>query len=288
MPNIFGATGATQVASAVIAGLYDQGVLAGTIYRDPETDFVAGKGDSVTVRAPVAVPATNFTGTATPTDINEGKVVVNLDHMPYSQTFPNQKEQTLYVEDFYTQVLEPQVAGIAEYIENAIATELLTTGGTASGGDWPTAIAAAAGVLTTNRVPSSGRYLAVSGDVLGALLGAVPFASAADSPNGPQGLQDATIGRYYGFDVVTSTELAAGSAIAYHTTAVTGVFRTPTAPQGAGAVANVGYGGITAQVIYAYDNARLSDGVTALTLFGLGTGADLNLRALKVSVAAIP
>lgn len=285
MPNIYAATGVTQVASAVIAGLYNGGILVNTIWRDAETDYVAGKGDSVTVRSPNVIPAANFTGTATGTNLSEAKIIVNLDQMPYSQVFPNQKESTLYVEDFYTQVLEPQVAGIAEYIDGTVADALAGTTGTVSGADWTKAIAAASGELTTNKVPGSGRYLAVAGDVAGELLATTLFVSASDRGDGGTALENATLGRLYGFDVVVSPALDPGIAIAYHGTAVAGVFRTPTAPQGAGAVSTQSYRGITAQVIYNYDNAKLADGVTALTLYGLGSNAgELAKRALVVSV----
>jgi hypothetical protein len=285
MANSFAATGLTQLASAMVAGLVDGGVLLNTIYRDAESDLVVGKGDSVTIREPQVIAAANFSGTASRSDIVEGKITVAIDEQPYSQVQVTAKEATLAVEDLAQQVIMPQVGGIAEYIDTQVAAALKTTTtaiGTVT--DWNAAALQARETLSAAKVPMAGRYLAVAPDVAGALLNSTVFQSG-NMEGAPAALADGVLGRIYGFTVVETPFLPAGEAVGYHRTAVAGVFRTPVVPQGAES-GNASYQGVSAQVIYAYDTSALADVLTAQTLFGLGTSnVSANARAVKLAEA---
>lgn len=265
--NTLTAIGLSQLASAMVAGLYDGGTLVNTIYRDAESDLIAGKGDSVTIREPQTVEAVNFVAPASATNITEGKIVVPISHQPYSQTVPTAREMTLAIEDFAAEVIMPQVQGIVEYIDTAIGTALNGTTGTATGAGWDAAIRDARAVLTGNKVPMAGRYLAADPTVVSELLGLSVF-QTGNVEGAPSALADGIVGRLYGFTVVESPFVT--GAVAYHGTAVAGVFRTPVTPNGAMS-GTASLRGITAQVVYGYDNTKLADVVTAQTLFGLGS-----------------
>lgn len=283
--NTLTAVGMTQLASAMVAGLWDSATLINTVHRDAESEFAVGRGDTVTIRSPQVIEATNFTGVATVTDIVEGKRDVKLDLQPYSQVQLTGREQTFGIEDLASQVVAPQIGGIVEFLEAAVAGALEGTGGTASGANWREAAAAAFGALGANKVPVAGRTLAVAPDVAGKLLTDVVFVSADSRGDGGAALSEATLGRLHGFDVVVSPALTAGTAVAYHSTAVSAAFRNPVAPQGATS-GTATYSGYTGQVIYAYSPSALADLITVTTLGGVAAAPDIDKRAVKLSVAA--
>jgi hypothetical protein len=287
MANAFVAQGLEQLASAMVAGLYDGGVLVNTIYRDAESDLVVGKGDTVSIREPLVTPASNFGAVAVVGNAVEAKIAVPVNQQPYSQIQLTAKEKTLLVESLAAEVVMPQVAGIIEYIDGSIATLLGTTTGVAGATTalgWGAAVANARAVLTTNKVPSEGRYLACSPDVVSALLlGNIVTAWA--NPSAPAALAEGVVGRLFGFTVLESADVPAGTAFAYHRTGVAGVFRTPVPPEGGALVGSATLRGFSAQVIYAYDSSRLADTITAHTLYGLGTSdASFDERVLKVTL----
>ena len=288
MANTLVATGLEQLASAMVAGLYDGGVLVNTIYRDAESDLVVGKGDTVSIREPLVTAAANFGATAVIGNIVEAKIAVAINKQPYSQVQLTAKEKTLLIEDLAAEVVLPQVAGIIEFIDGDIAALLGTTTGVAGATTalgWGVAVANARAVLTANKVPSSDRYLACSPDVVSALLLGNIVTSWAN-PSAPSALQEGVVGRLFGMTVVESADVPTGTAYAYHKTGVAGVFRTPVPPSGGAMVGSASLRGMSAQVIYAYDSTRLADTITAHTLYGLGTSdSSFDERVLKVTLS---
>lgn len=287
MPNTLTAIGMSQLASAMVAGLWDSATLINTVYRDAETDIAVGRGDTITIRSPQVIAAQNFAGTAVVTDIVEGKIDVKMDLQPYSQVQLSAKEETLGIVDLAATVVAPQVGGIVEFLEAAVAGALEGTGGTATGASWREAVAAAFGVLGANKVPLAGRTLAVAPDVAGSLLTDVVFVSADSRADNGAAINDATLGRLHGFDVVVSPALSAGTAVAYHSTAVAAAFRNPVSPQGA-VSGTASYNGYTAQTIYAYSPTALADLITVQTLAGVAGASDIDKRAVKVAVGGAP
>lgn len=284
MANSFVATGLEQLASAFVAGLWDGGALLGTIYRDAESDLIAGKGDTVTIREPQAIAAANFTVTASVSNVVEAKIAVAMDHQPYSQVAITTKEANFSIESLASQVVEPQVGGVAEYIDTEIGTLLETTTNTINSvTDWAAAVLAARGALSTAKVPMAGRYLAVSPTVAGELLGS-NLMQSGNIEGAPSALADGVVGRLYGFTVVESPFVT--EAVAYHRTAVAGVFRTPNPPQGTSS-GSASFKNITAQMVFGYDNSKLSDVLTCQTLFGLGVSdTTFNSRAVALTAGA--
>ena len=55
-------------------------VMGGLVHRDYDNEFVAGVGDTVTIRKPAKFVAHNFTDHITRQDASEGKASVKLDH----------------------------------------------------------------------------------------------------------------------------------------------------------------------------------------------------------------
>jgi hypothetical protein len=287
MPNAFVAAGLTQLSSAFIAMLADGGVLVNCVWRDPfESNLQVGKGESVTVREPLVVPASNFTGTAVVSDLVEGKYVVTVDQQPYNQTKITTKERNLQVSDVAVQILQPQAAGVAEYVDQAIANFLSTTGGAVAApiaGGWTGAIAAAREQMTMNGIPNEGRFFIVGPGVITDLISS-SIVTTGNYGGASAALSEATLGRLYGFTIVESPLIPADTAYAIHRTAVGAIFRTPVAPSGAES-GSASWNGFAAQAVYGYDNSQLSDILTVHTLFGLGASTvSFDKRALTVTL----
>jgi hypothetical protein len=289
MANVFTAQGLEQLSSAFVAMLADGGVLVNTIWRDtPSAAFTVGRGDTVTIREPLLIPAANLPagGTTTVSDVVEAKYTVVINQNPYSQTTITGREKTLYIESLVQEVIQPQAAGITEYIDAAIAAHLATTTGTAvgpAGGSWVGAISGAREKLSVNKVPASGRTLACAPDVVTAILSET-VVTVGNLNNAGTALAEGTVGRLHGFNIVESPMLTAGQAFAYHESAIAGVFRLPVAPEGGAVVGSASYNGFSAQTIFAYDSSRLADILTVQALFGLGnSSATYDERCLLVS-----
>lgn len=269
----------TQLASAMIGGLHDAGILAETIWMDPEYNGIAGKGDTVNVRKLGVESAANFGGTASPTTTTETVLAVQLAHQPYVQSLVSAKDKTLRTEDFYRQVVFPKVQGVAEYLEAQIAATLATTGETeVTGADAKAAIIAAREALSDSKVPQTDRYLACSPSFISAILGE-SWVQANTFGDGGSALQTAIVGRAFGFTIVESTHVAdvdfAGNgagidptAYAYHKTSAVMASRMPSPPEGGADAATAALDGYGARVVFGWDNSALSDVVTVDTLAG--------------------
>ncbi|MFG0329229.1 MAG: P22 phage major capsid protein family protein [Phycisphaerales bacterium] len=286
MANAF--VNGTQVASAMIGGLVDAGILINTVWRDANSQLQAGKGDTINIRRPATGTATNFSGTASTTDHTTNTVAVTLDHQPYEQVQVGTADKALKVEDFYGEIVAPRVAGIAEYLEDQIAATLQgTSTGEVSGSDAAAAVQEAYKAAGEAKWPSTGRYLACSPAFAAKLLG--PTLSAADvRGDGGAALQGAVLGNLFGFTVIASSHIDDQAttfepqAVAYHRTAVAAAFRTPPAPEGGAMAATASAYGMSARVVMDWSNSSLADVLTADTLAGFTLSEDA--RAIPVQI----
>lgn len=260
-----------QVASAMLGGLVDAGVLINACYRDAESEIVAGKGQTISVRRPVTGIATSFTGTATVSDHDEDNISLTLDVQPYEQIKLSAREKSLNVEDFYPQVVAPRLAGIAEYIDSVLADVLGTTTTTAVTGATAAAAATAGfAALGDAKVPMSDRFLACSPTFAAALLADKALISADARSDMGAAMQEATLGRIYGFTVLVSSYVA--DAFAFHRNGLVAAFRTPDMPVGGATGSTAAAFGLSARVVSSWDNTKLADVLTVDTLCGFALG----------------
>jgi hypothetical protein len=91
-------------------------------------DFVGAKNQTVTLSIPAKVSSrsrTMFANTALVFDeLGETSVDVKLDTHVYKGINIRDEDLTLTIQDFAAQVLAPQMVGVAEGLENMIATAL--------------------------------------------------------------------------------------------------------------------------------------------------------------------
>ena len=268
----------TQLASAMIGGLYDAGVLTGTVWKDPGFSGIAGKGSTVNVRKLGIQAATNFAGTATATDLAETTVPVVLSHQPYVQSTVSTAESSMRVEDFYAQVIFPGIAGVAEYLDAQVAAALAGVATTAvSGANAKAALIAAHTALTEAKVPMADRYFAASPGFLATMLGE-SWIQADTLGDGGNALRSAVVGRAFGFTIVESTHIAdadLGGSVAvdsvgyaYHKTGILMASRVPNPPQGGADAATASALGYGARVVSDWSSTALSDIITIDTLAG--------------------
>lgn len=281
----------TKLANMAIGGFIDAGVLHRLIWKDPEFNGTAGKGETVNVRRIGKNTAANFSGTATASDVTEGTLAVTLNHQPYVQRKVSSKEKVLRVEDYYGQVIAPEVNSIAEYYDAQVAATLATTTATAvTGASARAALIAAREALTAKKVPLADRFLAASPTFISAILGE-DWVTADKIGDDGSTLRTAVIGRAFGFWIVESTHItdidtdnadadanpATGvdpTAYAFHRTGVVMASRTLDAPEGGAKGGSVAAHGLTARVVEDWDNSKLSDVVTVDSLAGFAKVQD--------------
>lgn len=264
---------AKGIARTGIALLTRTLVLPMTATRIPGEEFAGSNGDTITVRVPV--PSTARTqasaGTAiTYDDLDETPVDVSLAHL-YHATKVTDESMSLELEAFAEQVTRNQVAAVATLAEDQLAgvmNTLVMDLSIASGGsDVETIVLEAREILGEADVPSGGRWLAVSPAVATFLL-KLDKLSRVDAAGTASALRDAIIGKFYGFTVVESNGLTAGTAVAYHESGFVFANRTPVTPRGAADSATATEGGIGMRQIFQYDPDVLSDASVVSTFAG--------------------
>lgn len=286
-----------MVASASIAALEAQQVLGATVWRNAEADFSGQQGDTVTVRIEgIAGEARTFNRAAnTPIvidDLQETPVDVKLSSYLYKGVALPDEQLTLAVRDFAVQVATPQAKAISRGIENLIGANMnaLPSAITmkADGSDVHNGMIAARLRLNRAGVPFDERYFAVSPEVEALLLNDAGKKLVAVQDSGtPAALREAIIGRLYGFTVVPSNYVAAGSAVAYHTTAFPLVTRALVVPAGAAFGQSMTYNGYAMRLVRDYDAGFQQDRSVVSTLTGVSTTLDSGVvaRALRLTTA---
>lgn len=287
---------AQGIANVSIALLTRQLVLPRTVTAIPGAEFAGANGDTVTVRVPQPSGArTQASAGATITydDVDEVPVDVQLSHVYHAKLVSDQ-ELSLQLEDFARQITRVQTSAVATRAENLLATVM---NGVASdieiavdGSDIDAAILEARETLVRADAPQSGLWLAVSPEVATFVLAqdGMKDVSAAGSPSA---LRDAIIGRYRGFNVVESSGLTAGHAMAYHESGFAFANRVPVVPRGVNDSATANEGGIGMRQIFQYVPDKLSDASVVSTFAGAAAVTDSESgaatpRFVKLTTAA--
>jgi len=289
---------AQGISSLAIELLTRSLVLPSTVSRIPGGEFAGANGDTITVRVPQPGSArTQATAGATITydDVTEIPVDVSLSHL-YHGKLVSDEEMSLQLEDFGRQITRIQVDAVATGAEDELTTVMNALAADSSfalsGSDTDTenAIIAASETLDSNNAPAGDRYLAVSPQIKSRIL---KILDAADKAGDASALRRAVIGQLYGFTVVASNALTAGTALAYHRSAFAFANRVPVAPRGANDSATATAGGVGLRQIFQYVPDKLSDasvvstfaGAAAVYEDGTGTNGSTIKRFYKLDTA---
>lgn len=253
MANTFIKAG--QIVEAANLLLQREIVLPRTVWSQPSAAFVGALNDTITLRIPAVRAARTRTMRATNAalqadDLTETSVPVALDTHVYSLLNITDEQLTLDIRDFAAQVLQPQMRGVAEKVEDVIADALAgaTVGSDQQLADIDTSSAPASGeafavavearrALNDLNVPRSERFM-VLGSELEAWFLQDPVVVNHNSGN-RDALEEATFSKVAGFTIVGSNAVDSTAGYAYHRTAIAFANVAPALPAGAAMASRV-------------------------------------------------
>lgn len=195
------------IAQEALMILENNLVWANLVYRDYQSEFTGKKvGDTITIRGPAQFTAQEFTGSGPVTvqEIVESSVDLVLEKHFDITVALTAKERTLDLVSFSQQVLEPEMAAMAQAIDAYIATktiEVFTGVGTPT--DPPDTIAEVAALnkqMHLNKIPIAGRVAVVDAACEADLLSISQFTDAQVRGDQGTALRDASMGRIMGID----------------------------------------------------------------------------------------
>lgn len=259
---------AQGISKVAIELLVRRLTLPRTVTMIPGSEFSGSNGDTITVRVPQ--PSASRTqasrGAAlTADDLNEIPVEVVMSHLYHLKNISDQ-ELSFDLEDFARQITRPQVEAVAVGAEAELASVMndlpdhatIEWDATSTEADDKATILAARKFLGDNECPPDGRFLAVAPDIASRLL-AHAFMSDVDRAGSADALRNASLGRVYGFEVIESNALEAGSAVAYHRSGFVLSTKAPVAPRGASESSSAVGQGIGLRQVFQYDASTAQD-----------------------------
>ena len=262
------------IAREALMVLRNNAVMANLVHRDYSSEFVAGKGDTISIRKPATFVANEFGGSIETQTANETSVPVVMDkHLDVSFAVTS-KELSLSIEDFSAQLLVPAMQAFADKVDKYLlnlerdcAYRAQQIGEEMA----PADLIAARKYLTQNAAPLADRRFVVGAEGEAALLNNELFVSAEKVGDEGTALREASLGRKFGMDIYVdqniSDDIAPG--IAFHKNALALVTRPLALPNGAAKAAIVNYDGFGLRVVYGYDMNTKTDTVSIDMLCGV-------------------
>ena len=251
-----------MIAKEALMILRKNAVMAGLVHRDYSKEFVAGVGDTITIRKPATFVVKDFVESTgiTVQDATEEKKTVKMDKF-YDVSFAvTSKDLTMSISDFSAQLLVPAMMAFRDKIDAEIikvaetATHTVTH---AEGLIAPADVISARKLLNDGATPLSMRSLVVGTQAEADLLSSELFVSA-DKVGDTEGLKEASLGRKFGFDTYVDQNVGKKS-LAFHKNALAFVTRPLALPQGNKESAIVNYDGFGLRVVKDYDINKKKD-----------------------------
>ena len=273
------------IAREALMVLRNNAVMANLVHRDYSSEFVAGVGDTITIRKPASFVAKEFGGEIEVQDATEESATVKMDkHLDVSFAVTS-KQMTMDIADFSKQLLVPAMQAFLNKIDGYLLelAKGVTNSVTASD-DARNDIVDARAFLTKGAAPLTERNLVVGSDMEADLLKTDLFVSAEKVGDNGTALREASLGRKLGLDcyVDQNADTAGIEGVAFHKNAFALVTRPLATPSGAAKSAIVDYDGFGLRVVYDYDINNKTDVVSIDMLCGVKT-LDKALAAKIVS-----
>lgn len=275
------------IAREALMVLRNNAVMARLVHRDYSNEFVAGVGDTITIRKPATFEAKEYDGSSiTVQDATESKVDVKLDKFLDVSFAVSAKEMTLDIADFSEEFITPAMQAFADKIDGyLIALEKDVTGRVdhADGSLGVSDIVDTRKILTKNAVPLTNRSFVFGADAEADFLKTDLFVNASAVGDEGTALREASLGRKYGMDFYVDQNVKYDTdhtpSIAFHKNAFALVTRPLALPQGAAKAAVMSYDGFGLRVVYDYDMQKKTDTVSIDMLCGVKT-LDKSLAAV--------
>ncbi len=195
------------IAKEALLQLRNNTVMANLVYRDYSQEFVAGVGNTVTIRKPATFEAQEFnrsTGIQIQ-DATEGSESVVLDKLLDVSFEVTAEQLTMDIRDFSEQLLIPAMQGFANKIDLyllGLYNDIPFNFGTA--GSTPSEISDVTGarkVLNDNKVPFANRNLVIDTAAEDKFLQLATFYEADKVGDNGTALREASLGRKFGFNI---------------------------------------------------------------------------------------
>ena len=261
------------IAREALMVLRNNAVMANLVHRDYANEFVAGVGDTITIRKPAKFDAKEFNGSIEVQDATEGSVAVKMDkHLDVSFAVTS-KQMTMDIEDFSKQLLVPAMQAFQDKIDAYLLglQSEITNRHTATG-NIKDDIVDARKFLTSASAPLTERRFVYCTDTEADLLKTDLFISAEKVGDEGTALREASLGRKFGMDFyVDQNADGVVDAMAFHKNAFALVTRPLALPQGASKSAIVDYDGFGLRVVYGYDMNAKTDTISIDMLCGVKT-----------------
>lgn len=289
-----------QAATAALEALRYLSVLPRTVRMDYSTEFVAGRGQTVNVLAPISAGTAKVYTKAKRTareaiefnELAQTWVPVTLEDQIYNAVRLPDDFATFTLRDLTREVLVPQAQSVVDGLAAPLITEM-----NAIAADADAAVEVEADgssnvlrglirmnqVLNDRKVPRAGRTLAVGTDWEAALLSLPQLQKVNEAGDGGSMLRQAQIGNLFGFNIIVAPELASDKAVAYHRDAFAFVTRPTRVPEGAPHGAVVSQDGFALRHIMQYNPIQLEDQSIVDAFFG-STTLDAN-RAVAATIS---
>lgn len=274
------------IAKEALMVLRNNAVMANLVHRDYSDEFVAGVGDTITIRKPAAFAAKEFSGEIEVQDANETGIPVVMDkHLDVSFAV-GAKELTMDIADFSAQFLVPAMQAFQDkidgYLLNLAKTDI-TNKHTATENTQEDVVDTRA-FLTKGAAPLTDRRFVYNSDTETKLLKTDLFVSAEKVGDEGTALREASLGRKYGMDfyVDQNADTAGVAGVAFHKNAFALVTRPLALPLGNSEASIVNYDGFGLRVVRSYDINTKKDIISIDAVCGVKT-MNKNLAAVLVS-----
>lgn len=281
------------IAREALMVLRNNAVMANLVYRNYSSEFVAGVGDTITIRKPATFEAKEFSEEIEIQDANEGSVTVKMDKLLDVSFAVTAKELTLDIEDFSKQFIQPAMQAFADKVDKyllGLEKDVTNRVDHADGAIAPADIVDVRKFLTQNAAPTTERRLVIGADAEADLLKNEAFTNAGAVGDEGTALREASLGRKYGLDIYTDQNIQNNGeytpSIAFHKNAFALVTRQLAMPEGAADAAIMNYDGFALRVVRGYDIKTKKDTVSIDMLCGVKL-LDARLAAVLADKRAV-
>ena len=264
------------IAREALMVLRNNAVMPKLVHRDYSSEFVAGVGDTITIRKPATFEAKEFTEEIEVQDATESGVSVKMDkHLDVSFSV-TAKELSLEIEEFSKQFVVPAMQAFLDKVDTYLinlSSKITDTIDITEGLFAPSNLIDARKILNKNAVPVANRYAVLSTDAEADLLKNELFVSAEKVGDSGTALREASLGRKFGLDIYADQNIVKGSTYApnmvFHKNAFALVTRPLALPKGAKETAIMNYDGFGIRVVMDYDVKKKLDVVSFDMLCGV-------------------
>lgn len=262
------------IAREALMVLRNNAVMANLVHRDYSDEFVAGVGDTITIRKPATFTAKEYNGSIEVQDATETGIPVVMDkHLDVSFAV-TAKQLSMSIEDFSAQLLVPAMQAFADKVDKyLLGLKADITNKVVPTDSVQNDVVDARSYLTKAAAPLADRRFVYGTDTETKLLKTDLFVSAEKVGDEGTALREASLGRKFGLDfyVDQNADTAGVDAMAFHKNAFALVTRPLALPMGAANAETVNFDGFGLRVVMGYDLDKKTDTISIDMLCGVKT-----------------